>query len=67
MSPFALSTVADPPPRLLTPREVAEILRCSPSMVRALSRRGELRAVHVGRLPRFRREDVEVYIARGGL
>jgi excisionase family DNA binding protein len=50
--------------RLLTPREVAEILRVSPSMVRALTRRDELRAAYIGRLPRYRTEDVTAYLDR---
>lgn len=50
--------------RLLTLREVADMLRVSTSMVRALSRCGDLNVVHVGRLPRFAATDVAEYIAR---
>lgn len=52
------------PPRLMTPREVADMLRVSPSMVRALTRRGELLAAYVGRLPRYAADDVAAYIER---
>jgi excisionase family DNA binding protein len=52
--------------RLLTPRQIAERLQCSYSMVLALIRRGDLRAVYVGRLPRVRDVDLAAYIDRGG-
>jgi excisionase family DNA binding protein len=51
--------------RLLTPRQVAEQLQCSYSMVLALIRRGDLAAVYVGRLPRVREADLAAYIDRG--
>lgn len=35
-------------PRLLTPAEVAQVLRCSPANVRRLCRDGELAAARVG-------------------
>jgi len=54
------------PPRLLRPRQVAERLECSYSMILALIRRGDLRAVYVGRLPRVRDVDLAAYIDRGG-
>ena len=50
---------------LLTPRQIAEQLQCSYSMALGLIRRGELRAVYVGRLPRVRAVDLETYIERG--
>jgi excisionase family DNA binding protein len=53
---------ASPLDRLLTPREVADILRVSTSMVRALTRRGDLAAVYVGRLPRCYHADVVAYL-----
>jgi excisionase family DNA binding protein len=52
--------------RLLRPKQVAERLECSYSMVLALIRRGDLLAVHVGRLPRVRDVDLAAYIDRGG-
>jgi excisionase family DNA binding protein len=52
--------------RLLTPRQIAGELQCSYSMVLALIRRGDLRAVYVGRLPRVRDVDLGAYIDRGG-
>jgi excisionase family DNA binding protein len=48
--------------RLHTPREVADILRVSTSMVRALTKRGDLAAVYVGRLPRYHHADVLAYL-----
>ena len=51
--------------RLLTPKQIAEQLQCSYSMVLALIRRGDLRAVFVGRLPRVRDSDLTAYIDRG--
>lgn len=51
---------------LVTQSEVARLLRCSPSMVRVLAHRGALPPVRVGRLVRYRRIDVEAFIARGG-
>jgi excisionase family DNA binding protein len=53
---------------LFTTREVADLLRVSPSMIRALNRRGELSAIYVGRLPRYGAADVRAYLdrARGG-
>lgn len=50
--------------QLLTPKEIARQLRCSYSMVLALIRRGELRAVYIGRLPRVRETDLTEYIDR---
>lgn len=47
--------------RLLTPIEVAEILRVSPRTVRRLIASGQLRPVYVGRLPRFTATEVEAY------
>jgi excisionase family DNA binding protein len=55
-----------PSPSLLTPKHVADRLQCSYSMVLALIRRGDLRAVYVGRLPRIRDADLAAYIDRAG-
>jgi excisionase family DNA binding protein len=57
-----LGSVRSPAPRLLTPREVADMLRVSTSMVRSLTRRGDLAAVYVGRLPRYHEADVAAYL-----
>lgn len=46
------------------PRQVAEYLQVSYSMVLALIRRGELPAVYVGRLPRVRETDLAAYVDR---
>ncbi len=51
--------------RLLTPKQISGQLQCSYSMVLALIRRGDLRAVYVGRLPRVRETDLTAYIDRG--
>jgi excisionase family DNA binding protein len=63
---LSAATNATISPRLLTPRQIAERLQCSYSMVLALIRRGNLRAVYVGRLPRVRDVDLTAYIDRGG-
>jgi excisionase family DNA binding protein len=55
-----------PSPALLTPKYVAEHLQCSYSMVLALIRRGDLRAVYVGRLPRIRDVDLAAFIEQAG-
>lgn len=43
-------------------QSVADHLECSASMVRKLNRSGSLRHVRVGRLLRFRPEDITRYI-----
>lgn len=49
--------------RLLTTREVAELLQVTPDTVRELKQRGKLRAVQVGeQSPRFRESDVAAFI-----
>lgn len=50
--------------RLLDPREAAERLRCSVSLVRKLSRIGQLETVYVGRLPRYTEAALDEYIER---
>ena len=49
---------------LLTPEEVAEVLRIGRTTVYALMKRGELRAVHIGRSCRIRQAEVERYVHR---
>ena len=51
-------------PLLLTPREVCSLLRIGRTTLWELRRRGLLRAIYVGRSPRFRREDVETLVER---
>jgi len=48
--------------RLLTTREVAQMLRVSVRFVQLLASRGALPAIRVGRLWRFRPADVEAYV-----
>lgn len=48
---------------LLTPQEVAAWLKVSVRTVRHLTRTRQLRAIYVGRLPRYKVRDVEAYIA----
>jgi excisionase family DNA binding protein len=54
--------MADPPltdlPVLLTKQDVAERWRCTPRTVDRHVADGSLRAIYIGRLVRFRREDV---------
>lgn len=47
-----------PEPVLLTKNEAAEMLRLSPSTIRALERNGHLRAVRIGRSVRFLLDDL---------
>ncbi len=49
-------------PKLLTVDEVAEALQCSPRAVAAWTASGELASVKLGRLRRYRPEDVEAFI-----
>ena len=70
MSPTRLAQVVvagdDPKPwsegRLLAPRQVAELLAVSVSMIYKLLRVGKLRAIYVGRLPRIASDDLHGYI-----
>jgi excisionase family DNA binding protein len=66
ISPLSPAPNAPTTRRLLTPKQIAEDLQCSYSMVLALIRRGALRAVYVGRLPRVRDVDLAAYVDRGG-
>lgn len=51
-------------PLLLRPAEVADVLGVSPRTVNRLTSAGELEPVHVGRLPRYRTADIELYVSR---
>jgi excisionase family DNA binding protein len=51
--------------RLLRPKEVAERLGVSQSMVYKLVSAGALRAVYVGRLPRISVEDLALFVEQG--
>ena len=50
---------------LLTTDDVARLLRCSTAAVRKWRAQGRIRAVKVGRLVRFRGEDIARVAARG--
>ena len=50
------------PPKPLNAEQVAEILKISRSQTYELVRHGKLRAVRMGRLVRFRMQDVQAYI-----
>jgi len=50
--------------KLLTVNEVARALRCSPRSVAAWTASGDLASVKLGRLRRYRSEDVEDFIRR---
>lgn len=47
--------------------ELADVLGVNPMTVRRLEQRGELKSHSIGRVKRFRREDIEAYLkkARG--
>lgn len=53
------------PGDLLTIVEVAALLRCKPSTVRAWLTHGRLRRTKIGRLTRIFREDVEAFVFAG--
>ncbi len=57
---------ATPSERLLTPDEVATHLRVSRGFVYAVVRRGELKAIYVGRLPRIPESALAEYLAKAG-
>ena len=46
----------------LNSKEVAQILDLSPDDIHVLVHRGELKAIKVGRIWRYRPEDVEAYV-----
>jgi len=56
--------VACEPSRLLTSQQVADALQCSVRFVWDWTKRGELPAVRMNRLVRYRVEDIEAFIAR---
>ena len=49
---------------LLTPREVAEVMRVSTMTVYRLIKSGELRAVRVGKSYRLREDDIDAYLSK---
>jgi excisionase family DNA binding protein len=51
---------------VLTVEEAAEFLRCSPDTVKRRARAGELPASKIGRAWRFRRADLDAWLAEGG-
>jgi len=55
-----------PEPALITPAALASIFGVPVARVYELSHRGTLGFVRIGRLMRFRPEDVEVFLASGG-
>lgn len=57
-----MSTMHD----VLTVKEAAEFLRCSPDTVKRRARAGELPASKIGRAWRFRRADLDRWLAEGG-
>src|ERR1700719_3379758 len=54
------------PSRMLTLREVSDYLHVNPATVRRLVRRGQLRAIRVGRDLRFEVRVVDQWVAGGG-
>lgn len=47
-----------------TVRELAKLLRLNPQTIYRIERRGELKGYMVGRAKRFRRTDIEAFLAR---
>jgi excisionase family DNA binding protein len=54
------------PVRMLRLREVSEYLQVNPATVRRLVRKGQLRAIRVGRDLRFDLRIIEQWVAAGG-
>lgn len=52
------------PSRLLTLQDAADLMNVSSRFVRAAAHEGLITTVRLGRLVRFRPEDVEAYLAR---
>lgn len=50
--------------KLLTVRDVADVLQKKPAAVRALANRGELAFYRIGREIRFAEPDLDVYLGR---
>lgn len=59
-------TQSYPPPltALLSIRDVAALLGVHRNTIHRLVRTGQLRSVRVGRLPRFRRQDIDEFLER---
>jgi excisionase family DNA binding protein len=51
-----------PQDRLLTTRDVAELLEMPETTIRAMTRDGRLRSVKLGQAVRFRRQDVDAFV-----
>lgn len=61
-----LQTAEDPEPeRLLSRRQVADLLDVHPNTVDNLRKRGQLNAVPNGRHPRFRKSEIEALMQKG--
>ena len=56
-----------PQEKLLTPKDVANMLGCSPDHVIQLARSGKIRVAGPGRFWRFRHADVMAYRERVGI
>jgi len=57
---------SQPLPRLLTPEEVADLLRVSRRTVYNWFRSGQLPAMRIGKVWRIRREDIDPQAPKGG-
>ncbi|GAA1381361.1 helix-turn-helix domain-containing protein [Catellatospora chokoriensis] len=57
-------TAIDPSKLLLKPEEAAAVLSIGRTSLYALVREGLIESVQVGRLRRFRRGDLETYVAQ---
>lgn len=55
-------TANDTAPKLWTAKDVARVFQCSPRAVAAWTASGDLASVKLGRLRRYRPEDVEAFI-----
>lgn len=59
---MAEKAIKAPKHEVMTEREVADYLRCSPRLVRKLVAVGELPSFKVGGLRRFRRSEIKRYV-----
>jgi excisionase family DNA binding protein len=59
-------TIVSTPSRLLTAEQLAARWQIKPSTVYAMSRKGSIPTVRLGRLYRYRLADIEAYEEAGG-
>ena len=58
------TTPASPVPEFYTTKELAELLKMNFQTIYRIERRGDLHGHMIGRAKRYRRADVEAYLAK---